>query len=70
MNSTSDEEMTLPCESNLAAEIGDSAALIGDLRECMHRLDQIGANLAAVHVDAAIHSLLSSLASGNSSKTD
>lgn len=35
-------------------------ALVDDLTECLKSLDRIGANIAAAHVDAAIHELLRS----------
>ncbi|MFM2302252.1 MAG: hypothetical protein RLZZ84_1988 [Pseudomonadota bacterium] len=46
-------------------------ALVQDLTNCLKSLDKLGANIAAAHVDAAIHDLLSKIASiHNKSKMD
>ena len=58
MNTSSDSDMEQP------------TALIGELRDCLIRLDQMGANMAAVHVDAAIHALLGQLETRVSPETE
>lgn len=70
MNCTSDDEMDLPDLTDSPLDYTEASDLLGNLRDCLCRLDQIGANTAAAHVDAAIHALLSSLESGDQSKTD
>lgn len=40
---------------------GERLALVEQLAQCLRRLDQLGATLAAAHVDAAIHELLAGL---------
>ena len=42
-------------------------ALVDDLTACLKALDQLGANVAAAHVDAAIHALLHSAEGGQAS---
>ncbi len=42
-------------------------ALVDDLTACLKALDQLGANVAAAHVDAAIHALLRSVEGGKTS---
>lgn len=58
MNTNSDSDMELP------------TALIWELRDCLIRLDSLGANTAAAHVDAAIHALLGDLENRVSSDSE